>query len=132
MGALMEDSIGIGLAATQLGMLRRLLVYRVEHDSPVVALVNPVLEWSGKDEEILDEGCLSLPGVLVEVERPVHVRVRAQDEFGDELTVEASGLEARVIQHEMDHLDGILILERTSRDQRKEAMRTLRERLEAA
>ena len=60
MGALMEDAIGIGLAATQLGMLRRLLVYRVEPDSPVMALVNPVIEWSGKDEEILDEGCLSL------------------------------------------------------------------------
>ncbi|UGS35803.1 peptide deformylase [Capillimicrobium parvum] len=128
MGALMEDSIGIGLAATQLGMLRRLLVYRVEHDSPVVALVNPVLEWSSRDEESLDEGCLSLPGVLVEVERPVHVRIRAQNEFGDELTVEASGLEARVIQHEMDHLDGVLILDRTSRDQRKAAVRALRER----
>jgi len=132
MGALMEDSIGIGLAATQLGMLRRLLVYRVEHDSPVVALVNPVLEWAGKDEEVLDEGCLSLPGVLVEVERPVHVRVRARDEFGDEMTVEASGLEARVIQHEIDHLDGVLILDRTSRDQRKAAVRALRERERAA
>jgi peptide deformylase len=132
MGALMEDSIGIGLAATQLGMLRRLHVYRVEHDSPVVALVNPVLEWRGDEEEILEEGCLSLPGVLVEVERSVHVRVRAQDEHGDETVVEASGLEARVIQHEMDHLDGVLILDRTSRDQRKAAVRALRERERAA
>jgi peptide deformylase len=132
MGALMEDSIGIGLAATQLGMLRRLLVYRVEHDSPVVALVNPVLEWRGDEEEILEEGCLSLPGVLVEVERSVHVRVRAQDEHGDDTVVEASGLEARVIQHEMDHLDGVLILDRTSRDQRKTAVRALRDRERAA
>ncbi len=61
--------------------------------------------------------------MLVDVERPVHVRVRAQDEHGDAITIEASGLEARVIQHEMDHLDGVLILDRTSRDQRKEAMR---------
>ena len=127
MGRLMEDSIGIGLAATQIGQLRRLLVYRVEHDSPIVALVNPVLEWSSREEEIAEEGCLSLPGVGVDVERPVHVRVRARDEHGEEQVIEASGLEARVIQHEMDHLDGVLILDRTSRDQRKAAVRTLRE-----
>jgi peptide deformylase len=128
MGRLMEDSIGIGLAATQLGQLRRVLVYRVEHESPIVALVNPVLEWSGDDLETADEGCLSLPGVLVEVERPINVRVRAHDEHGDTQVIEASGLEARVIQHEMDHLDGVLILDRTSRDQRKAAVRALRER----
>jgi peptide deformylase len=132
MGAIMHDSLGIGLAATQVGVLHRVLVYRVEHDSPVNALINPVLEWSGKDKEVLEEGCLSLPGVNVDVERPVYVRVRAQDATGAPILVEASGLEARVIQHEMDHLDGVLILDRTSRDQRKEAMRILRERAEAA
>ena len=132
MGQIMHDSIGIGLAATQLGVMHRVLVYRVEADAPVAALVNPVLEWAGKEEEPMDEGCLSLPGVLVEVDRPVHVRVRARDEYGDEILVEASGLEARVIQHEMDHLDGVLILDRTSRDQRKRAMRILREADEAA
>jgi len=132
MGVLMHDSIGIGLAATQLGVLRRVLVYRVEHDSPVLALVNPVIEWSGDDREIMEEGCLSLPGVHVEVERPVNVRVRAQDADGREIRVEASGLEARVIQHEVDHLDGVLILDRTSRDQRKAAVRALREREQAA
>ena len=132
MGRLMEDSIGIGLAATQVGQLRRLLVYRIEHDSPIVALVNPVLEWSSREEEIAEEGCLSLPGVGVDVERPIHIRVRAQDEYGDETLIEASGLEARVIQHEMDHLDGVLILDRTSRDQRKAAVRALRERERAA
>jgi peptide deformylase len=130
MGALMHDSMGIGLAATQVGVLHRLLVYRVEHDSPITALVNPVLEWASDDKEIMEEGCLSLPSVLVDVERPIHVRVRARDEHGDDILVEASGLEARVVQHEMDHLDGVLILERTSRDQRKEAMRELREALE--
>jgi peptide deformylase len=130
MAGLMNDALGIGLAATQVGVLNRVLVYRVEHDSPVNALVNPVIEWSGKDEEILEEGCLSLPGVHVDVERPIYVRVRAQDATGQPIVIEASGLEARVLQHEIDHLDGVLILDRTSRDQRKEAMRALREQLE--
>ena len=129
MGALMKDAYGIGLAANQVGILHRVLVYRVEPDSPVNALVNPELEWSGDEQEWLEEGCLSLPGVHVDVERPVHVRVRAHDERGEQVLVEASGLEARVIQHEMDHLDGVLILDRTPRDQRKEAMRALREAL---
>ena len=86
MGQLMHDALGIGLAATQLGVMHRVLVYRVEPDAPVAALVNPVLEWSGTETEALEEGCLSLPGVLVDVERPIHVRVRALDEHGDELT----------------------------------------------
>ena len=77
-------------------------------------------------------GWVSLPAVLVDVERPLHVRVRARDERGEEIVVEATGLEARVIQHEIDHLDGVLVLDRTSREQRKEAMRALREAQEAA
>ena len=129
MGQLMHEALGIGLAATQLGVMHRVLVYRVDPDAPVAALVNPVLEWAGEDTEALEEGCLSLPSVLVDVERPIHVRVRAQDEYGEPTLIEASGLEARVIQHETDHLDGVLILERTNRDQRKQAMRTLREAL---
>ena len=132
MGRLMHDAYGIGLAATQVGVMHRLLVYRTELEGAVAALVNPVLEWASKDKESSEEGCLSLPGVGVDVERPVHVRVRALDEYGKPILVEASGLEARVIQHEMDHLDGVLILDRTSRDQRKQAMRTLREQLDAA
>jgi peptide deformylase len=132
MGGLMIDAIGVGLAATQVGVLHRVLVYRVQQESPVVALVNPEIEWKGGEEEIMEEGCLSLPTVLVDVERPLHVRVRARDEHGEEILVEATGLEARVIQHEIDHLDGVLILDRTSRDQRKEAMRALREAQEAA
>jgi peptide deformylase len=127
MGQLMHDALGIGLAATQVGLMNRVLVYRVESEGTIAALVNPALEWAGDEREAMEEGCLSLPGVLVEVDRPIHVRVRAQDERGEEIEIEASGLEARVIQHEMDHLDGVLILDRTSRDQRKEAMRTLRE-----
>src|ERR671927_810751 len=127
MGGLMHDSLGIGLAATQVGALRRVLVYRVEHESPINALVNPEVEWSGREKEWMEEGCLSLPGVHVDVERPVRVRVRARDANGEPLVIEASGLEARVIQHEIDHLDGVLILDRTSKEQRKEAMRALRE-----
>ena len=130
MGELMHDAYGIGLAATQVGVMHRLLVYRTEMEGAVAALANPVLEWASKETESAEEGCLSLPGVAVEVDRPIHVRVRAQDERGNPITVEASGLEARVIQHEMDHLDGVLILDRTSRDQRKQAMRALREALE--
>jgi peptide deformylase len=129
MGELMIDAIGVGLAANQVGVLHRVLVYRVHQQAPVAALVNPEIEWVGKEAEILEEGCLSLPAVHVDVERPVHIRVRAQDENGDPITVEASGLEARVIQHEMDHLDGVLVLDRISRQQRKEAMRALREAL---
>jgi peptide deformylase len=104
----------------------------VQQQAPVAALINPEIEWSGNDEEIAEEGCLSLPAVLVEVERPVHVRVRAQNEHGEPILVEASGLEARVIQHEIDHLNGVLILDRTTREQRKEAMRALREAQQAA
>jgi peptide deformylase len=130
MGGLMNDALGVGLAAPQVGLSQRLLVYRVGQDAPLIALVNPEIEWSSKDQEEAEEGCLSIPGIAVDVERPIHVRVRAQDETGAERMVEASGLEARVIQHELDHLNGILILDRTSRDQRKEAMRTLREQEE--
>ncbi|HEY1520257.1 MAG TPA: peptide deformylase [Solirubrobacteraceae bacterium] len=132
MGNLMDDAIGVGLAATQVGVVHRLLVYRIAQDAALAALINPEVEWSGRDSESMEEGCLSLPGVLVEVDRPVHVRVRALDEHGEPILIEASGLEARVIQHEIDHLDGVLILDRTSRDQRKEAMRILREAQEAA
>ncbi len=127
MGQIMDEANGVGLAAPQLGLSQRLLVYRVGPEAPLTVLVNPELEWSSDDEEPLDEGCLSIPGVTVPVERPVYVRVRALDESGERRLVEASGLEARVIQHEIDHLDGVLILDRTAKDERKQAMRALRE-----
>jgi peptide deformylase len=127
MAAIMNDAIGVGLAAPQLGISQRLLVYRVGPDAPVIVLANPELEWSSDEAELDIEGCLSIPGITVEVDRPLHVRVRALDEDGEGRVVEASGYEARVIQHEMDHLDGVLILERTSRDERKRALRELRE-----
>jgi peptide deformylase len=127
MAGLLNDALGVGLAAPQLGLSQRLLVYRVGPDAPLITLVNPRVEWASDDLETLDEGCLSIPGIVVDVDRPIHVRVRAQDEEGEERLVEASGLEARVIQHEIDHLDGVLILDRTSRDERKRALRELRE-----
>ena len=132
MGRLMDDAIGVGLAATQVGVVHRLLVYKIAHDAQLAALINPEIEWSGRETESMEEGCLSLPRVLVDVDRPVHVRVRALNERGEPILIEASGLEARVIQHEIDHLDGVLILDRTSREQRKEAMRLLREAEQAA
>jgi peptide deformylase len=127
MGLLMDDAVGVGLAANQVGLLRRFFVYRVSDDGPLQVLVNPVIEWSSVDEETFEEGCLSLPQVVVEVTRPAQVRVSAQDPFGEPVTLEADGLEARVIQHELDHLDGVLIIDRTTRGQRREAMRSLRE-----
>jgi peptide deformylase len=127
MTELMREALGVGLAATQLGVMHRLLVYRAGQDAPLVAVVNPELEWASDELETAEEACLSLPGVAMDVERPLHVRIGARNEHGEPITVEASGLEARVIQHEMDHLDGILILDRTSRAHRKEALRALRE-----
>jgi peptide deformylase len=132
MGELMHDALGVGLAASQLGVLHRVLVYRAYAEDPVTALVNPVLEWQSEELEAAEEGCLSLPGVHVEVERPAQVRVRAQDADGRDLDIEAEGLEARVIQHEIDHLNGVLILDRISREARKEAMRAMREAQETA
>jgi peptide deformylase len=124
---LMRDAIGVGLAATQLGVLRRMLVFQVGPDATPTVLVNPEIEWRSEDAATAEEGCLSIPGVVVDVERPLFVRARAVDVRGEPLMIEASGLEARVIQHEVDHLDGVLMLDRTEKDQRKGALRALRE-----
>ena len=132
MGELMHDALGIGLAATQLGVLHRVLVYRAYPEDPLTALVNPELVWESEEHALAEEGCLSLPGVHVEVERAASVRVQAQDASGEPLEIEAEGLVARVIQHEIDHLDGVLILDRISRQARKEAMRAMREARETA
>ena len=132
MGELMQDALGVGLAATQVGVLHRVLVYKAYEEDPVTVLVNPVIEWSSEERETASEGCLSLPGVSVEVERHVSVRVTAVDADGNPLEVEAEGLPARIIQHEVDHLDGVLILDRIGRSERKEAMRAMREAQEEA
>ena len=131
MGELMHDALGVGLAATQLGVLHRVLVYRAHVEDPLTALVNPEIEWLSDETELAEEGCLSLPGVHLELERAQALRVRARDEHGEEIVVEAEGLPARIIQHEVDHLDGVLILDHVSREQRKQAMRAMRDAVAA-
>ncbi|MBA2241195.1 MAG: peptide deformylase [Solirubrobacterales bacterium] len=125
--ALMHDAMGVGLAASQIGVLRRMLVFQAGPDATPRAIVNPELEWLSAEAEVLEEGCLSLPRIAVDVERSLHARVRARDLQGEPLTLEASGLEARVLQHEIDHLDGVLMIDRTKRSQRRAALRALRE-----
>ena len=128
MTAIMREARGVGLAAPQIGILRRVLVYQTGEDDSLVALVNPRVLGSSDETEVGDEGCLSLgmATVVVEVERPVSVRVEALSPRGEPLHVEAEGLEARVIQHELDHLDGILTIDRTSETARRAALAQLR------
>ncbi len=121
----MHDAPGVGLAAPQVGVLQRLLVYDVDDDPHV--LVNPVLDEYSDETEESDEGCLSVPGVTMPVERSVSVRVRGFDASGEPVDFRAEGFEARVIQHENDHLDGVLIVDRTSRSARAAALRAMRE-----
>jgi peptide deformylase len=123
----MHDAPGVGLAAPQVGVLQRLLVYDVDDDPRVLA--NPVLDEFSEETEESDEGCLSVPGVTMPVERPVSVRVRGLDEYGEPVDFRAEGFEARVIQHENDHLDGVLIVDRTSRSARAAALRAMREQV---
>jgi peptide deformylase len=127
MVSIMRDGMGVGLAATQLGILRRLLVFQAGPDSEPTALINPEVEWLSAEVVVAEEGCLSLPGVSMDVERPLHARFSGLDVDGEPIRLEASGLEARVLQHELDHLDGVLILDRAPRAQRKGALRALRE-----
>jgi peptide deformylase len=127
MYAIMRDGLGVGLAATQLGVLRRLLVFHAGPDGGPSALVNPEIEWLSEETVVSEEGCLSLPRISVDVERPLYARLSGRDVQGEPIVLEAAGLEARVLQHEIDHLDGVLILDRTERPQRKAALRALRE-----
>jgi peptide deformylase len=125
--ATMRDNEGVGLAATQVGRLKRVFVAAIEDDEYV--MVNPVLTDISETTETATEGCLSIPGIQVDVERPVAVTISGQDVSGKPLQIEASDLLARILQHEVDHLDGVLILDRTDRESRKAAMREWRERL---
>ncbi len=125
--ATMRDNEGVGLAATQVGRLKRVFVAAIEEDEYVI--VNPVLTDRSETTETATEGCLSIPGIQVDVERPTAVTISGQDVSGKPLQIEASDLLARVLQHEVDHLDGVLILDRTDRQSRKVAMREWREQL---
>ena len=128
MALLMDEARGVGLAAPQLGVLRRILIYRKAEEEPVVVLVNPRVVTTGEEVEAADEGCLSLGAatVVVEVERPTALKVVASSPEGEPISIEAEGLEARVIQHELDHLDGVLIIDRTTPEQRRAALAQLR------
>jgi peptide deformylase len=123
---LLHDANGLGLAATQVGVLRRVFIFQPDPEQEPQALVNPrVVEAS--DERIGDdEGCLSLQGVVIPVERHRQITVEASDAEGNKVRLELEGLPARVAQHELDHLDGILILDRTTPEARREALATLR------
>jgi peptide deformylase len=126
MAAVMHDARGVGLAATQVGVLQRVFVFQRREDEEPVALVNPRIVARSDETEADEEGCLSLQGVRVPVERNVSVTVEARDEHGEEVRLELTELDARVAQHEIDHLDGVLILERTTPEARREAMALLR------
>jgi peptide deformylase len=123
---LMHSAHGVGLAAPQIGRLRRLIVIDPFEDEPPIALVNPEITWFSDEQESFDEGCLSIGEIVVPVTRPVGIRLTAQDLEGQQVAMEVDGFGARVIQHEVDHLDGILIIDRTGPDERKEALRQLR------
>jgi peptide deformylase len=128
--ALMHDADGIGLAATQVGILRRFFVFRDEHEDRVV--VNPEITSTSRETEVDEEGCLSLGPARVPVERSVSVVLEGQDAAGVSLRLELEGLTARVAQHELDHLNGVLILQRTDAESRREALKLLRPRLALA
>ena len=128
MKRLMEDARGIGLAGPQVGVLQRLFVFQPSEDE-VVAVVNPEIAERSEETEIADEGCLSIQGVLVPVERSIRIELVGRDEQGKEVRYDLDDIYARAAQHELDHLDGVLILDRTTPEARREANAVLRPRI---
>ena len=124
---LMQEAQGVGLAATQVGVLRRLFVFQPDDDGPR-AIVNPVVVERGEETSTDDEGCLSLQGVKVPVERSTRIVLEGKDPNGDDLHIELDEYGSRIVQHELDHLDGVLIIDRTDDERRKEALAILRPR----
>jgi peptide deformylase len=124
MTALMHDAQGVGLAATQVGVLRRLFVFVDEGEDRV--LVNPILAESSNELESDEEGCLSLRGVRVPVERSTRVTIEGRDLTGEPVSFSLEPPSSRVVQHELDHLDGVLIIDRTDEESRRAALATLR------
>ena len=128
MKLLMVDANGIGLAATQVGVLRRLFVFQPdEHD--VLAVINPEIVEQSSETEVADEGCLSIQGITVPVERSLNVVITGLDENGDHVRYDLEGYAARCVQHETDHLDGVLMIDRTTPEARREALGALRPRI---
>ena len=128
LGELMKDANGVGLAATQVGVLRRVFAF-VPAEDEVGVLVNPEIVRRGDETETDDEGCLSIQGVTMPVERSTSVRIEGRDATGEEVAYDLEGTPARIVQHELDHLDGMLILDRTTPEARREALAALRPRL---
>ncbi len=123
------EANGVGLAGNQVGILRRVaVIHPGDEDGEPIAVVNPRIVERSSMTEVDEEGCLSLQGVLVPVERSLSVRVGAQGLDGSDMTLELEGLPARVAQHEVDHLDGVLIIDRTTPEARREALAVLRPR----
>ena len=126
MTQLMRDASGVGLAATQIGIIRRVFVFQTDPEADPLAVVNPVVVEQSDESVVDDEGCLSLQGVQMPVERPISIRVEGRDLDGGELSLDLDEHAARVVQHELDHLDGVLILDRTTDEARKAALALLR------
>jgi peptide deformylase len=124
MTALMHEANGVGLAATQVGVLRRVFVFLDEGEDRV--LINPTITQSSRETEVDDEGCLSLRDVLVPVERPTKVTIEGVDAAGGAVKLELEPPSSRVVQHELDHLDGVLIIDRTDDESRRAALARLR------
>jgi peptide deformylase len=111
----MRAAKGVGLAANQVGVAQRVAVVDIgDEDPPAIALINPVIVDRGDEVETAEEGCLSIPDIFGDVERPAHIVVEALDRDGKKFRAEAHGYKARAIQHEIDHLDGILFLDHLS------------------
>ena len=119
--------LGVGLAANQVGVLKRMFVFQPTAEDEPRAMVNPEIVERSDETEPDDEGCLSMQGVLVPVERNLRVTIEARDLDGEEVRLELEGMSARVVQHELDHLDGTLIIDRTTPDGRREALAVLRQ-----
>jgi peptide deformylase len=129
MKQLMHDASGIGLAATQVGVLQRLFVFQRDDEGETVAVVNPEIVERSDETDVAEEGCLSIQGVTVPVERSVAVTLVGKDERGEDVRYELEEYFARCVQHEVDHLDGVLMLDRTTPEARREALAVLRPRI---
>ena len=122
------EASGLGLAAPQVGVQKRLFVYDLREDEGPKVLINPTISES-RGEWVYEEGCLSVPGLAWEIVRPKEIHLTGYDLDGNEVSIEADELVARLFQHELDHLDGVLLLDRMEKPQRKAAMKELRERM---
>jgi peptide deformylase len=128
MVATMHEARGLGLAAPQVGVQKRMFVYQIDEEP--VTIVNPSIAESRGEWEY-EEGCLSIPGLFFPIVRPKEILLTGWDLDGNEISIEADEIEARCFQHEIDHLDGRLLLSMLDKDQKKEAMRELRRRAES-